>query len=112
MIKKREAVRQDGLPYFVCRDTAGRRAARPAIRLKAERGTYMLGGTTFANEKKRQSRVFVFLRNDPVSRSKHISREDAERGRKADDEDGMRLFEGQQRAYGEYDQRSVKGRVG
>ena len=50
MIKKREAVRQGGLPYFVCRDTAARRAARPAIRLKAERGTNMFNGTTFAND--------------------------------------------------------------
>lgn len=60
MIKKREAVRQDGLPYFVCRDTAGRRAARPAIRLKAERGTYMLGGTTFANEKNGRAAFLCF----------------------------------------------------
>lgn len=74
MIKKREAVRQDGLPYFVCRDTAARRAARPAIRLKAERGTNMFDGTTFANEKTAEPRFCVSPKQPCGPLKAHIPR--------------------------------------
>ena len=74
MIKEREAVRQDGLPYFVCRDTAARRAARPAIQLKAERGTNMFDGTTFANEKTAEPRFYVFSKRPCRPLKAHIPR--------------------------------------